>query len=82
MNFIDHLQWLAMFITILASWLVASNEEKKRKNGFWWFLLSNLLWIIWGIHDKAWALVALQLSLAAMNIRGAIKATHESTKNS
>lgn len=81
MNFIDHLQWLAMFITILASWLVASNEEKKRKNGFWWFLLSNLLWIIWGLHDKAWALVALQFSLAVMNIRGAVKATRESTKN-
>ena len=82
MNFIDYLQWLAMFITILASWLVASNEEKKRKNGFWWFLLSNLLWIIWGFHDKAWALVALQFSLAVMNIRGAMKAKHESTKNS
>lgn len=69
----DHLQWPAMVITIMASWLVASDEEKKRKIGFWVFLLSNALWIAWGIHDTAWALVSLQIGLAIMNIRGAVK---------
>lgn len=69
----DNIQWPAMIVTIIAAWLVASTEEKKRNIGFWLFLLSNALWIVWGIHDKAWALVALQLGLAAMNIRGAIK---------
>jgi hypothetical protein len=69
----DYLQWPAMVITIVASWLVASDEEKKRKIGFWVFLLSNALWIAWGIHDTAWALVSLQVGLAVMNIRGAVK---------
>ena len=68
----DHIQWPAMTVTIIAAWLVASTGKKKRNIGFWLFLLSNALWIIWGIHDKAWALVALQVGLAAMNIRGAI----------
>jgi len=28
------------------------------------------MWAAWGWHDGAWALVALQVALAAMNIRG------------
>jgi hypothetical protein len=37
------------------------------------FLLSNALWIAWGLYSVAPALIALQFGLAAMNIRGAIK---------
>ena len=37
------------------------------------FLLSNLLWVVWGWSTEAWALVALQFALAALNIRGASK---------
>jgi hypothetical protein len=38
--------------------------------GFWLFLLTNLLWIVWGIYAQALALVTLQVCLAGMNIRG------------
>ncbi len=41
--------------------------------GFWVFLLSNVLWIAWGWHDGAYALIALQLGLAALNVRGVLK---------
>jgi len=34
------------------------------------FLFSNTLWIAWAWPDQAWAVVALQVALAAMNIRG------------
>ena len=74
----DHIQWPAMVVTVIAAWLVASTQKKGRNIGFWLFLRSNALWVLWGIHDKAWALVALQLGLAAMNIRGAMK-THKKT---
>jgi hypothetical protein len=37
------------------------------------FILSNLLWIAWGWHDEAWALIGLQLGLFAMNVRGIVK---------
>lgn len=70
---IDLLQWPAMLVTILASWLVASQHPKRREVGFWVFLLSNGLWAVWGWHDGAYALVALQVALAALNIRGARK---------
>jgi hypothetical protein len=63
-------QWPAMLVTVVASWLVASNRQERRNSGFWWFLASNVLWIIWGIHDHAWALICLQLLLAGMNVRG------------
>ena len=69
----EHIQWPAMIVTIIAAWLMASNRKKRRNIGFCLFLLSNVLWTTWGINEKAWALVALQLGLAAMNIRGAMK---------
>ena len=70
---LDIIQWPAMVVTVIASYLVASLSDRKRKWGFWLFLLSNVLWIAWGWHDQAWALVTLQVSLAAMNIRGVKK---------
>ncbi|MEA2206707.1 MAG: hypothetical protein QOE77_3483 [Blastocatellia bacterium] len=73
MSWLDALQWPAMIVTVMAAWLVASQRKFKRNWGFWIFLLSNVLWIVWGLHDGAYALIALQLCLAFLNIRGTIK---------
>lgn len=62
-----------MATSAFAAWLVASQRKDRRQAGFWWFLGSNVLWIVWGWHAKAWALIALQVSLAALNLRGARK---------
>ncbi len=70
---LKHIQWPAMLVTLVASWLVASTSDKKREWGFWTFLVSNALWIIWGMIDHAYALIVLQLGLAALNIRGVEK---------
>ena len=72
-DWVNLIQWPAMAITLAASWLVASKKESRRNTGFWTFLLSNALWIVWGWHDGAFALVALQVGLAGLNIRGAKK---------
>jgi hypothetical protein len=74
MEYINLLQWPAMVVTVLAAWFVASTHKHKRNWGFWLFLLSNVLWIAWGLHDGAPALIALQVCLAFLNIRGAKKA--------
>jgi hypothetical protein len=37
------------------------------------FLLSNFLWVVWGFYAGAYALIILQVCLAALNIRGAQK---------
>jgi uncharacterized MAPEG superfamily protein len=73
MNWIDALQWPAMIVTVMAAWMVGSQRKFKRNWGFWLFLLSNVLWISWGLHDAAYALIALQVALAILNIRGAKK---------
>ena len=72
-DWIDLLQWPAMAASLLAAWLVASNLKARRNVGFWVFLGSNVLWGLWGWHDGAWALIALQVALAALNIRGVSK---------
>lgn len=72
-QWLDSLQWPAMLATVLAAWLVGSDREGRRGAGFWVFLASNALWILWGLHDGALALIALQLALAALNVRGAFK---------
>ena len=73
MNFLDLLQWPAMIVTVVAAWLIASQAKRKREIGFWCFLFSNALWIVWSWHDHAYALIALQIALALLNIRGLFK---------
>ena len=70
---IDLLQWPAMVVTLCAAFLVGARHAKRRIVGFYTFILSNILWIVWGVHDEAWALIALQAGLAAMNIRGIMR---------
>ena len=75
---LDLIQWPARVASVAAAWLVASQQERRRNWGFWCFLLSNVLWIAWGWHDHAWALIALQVCLAGLNIRGVKKNQPES----
>jgi hypothetical protein len=72
-DYLDLLQWPAMAASLAAAWLVASTHKGKRNAGFWVFLLSNVLWIAWGLHDSAFALIALQVGLALLNVRGVYK---------
>jgi hypothetical protein len=77
MNGWGWVQWPAMAATIVAAWLVASRNEARRGWGFWLFLVSNVLWVCWGMVASAYALILLQVLLAATNIRGARRNTTE-----
>jgi hypothetical protein len=70
---IEFLQWPAMAVTLYASYLIGSKRPERRIFGFSMFILSNALWIAWGWHDEAWALIMLQVALMAMNVRGIVK---------
>ena len=72
-GWLDLLQWPAMAVTVAAAYLVGSQSKRRRSIGFWLFLAGNALWIAWGWHAAAAALIVLQLALAALNIRGARK---------
>lgn len=73
MPLLDLLQWPAMAATLIASWYVASNDPRRRNVAFWIFLLSNVLWALWGIYAAAYALIVLQIGLLLINVRGASK---------
>ena len=81
MNLINLLQWPAMLLTVAAAWLVGSRSPRKRNIGFWVFLASNVVWVVWGWHANAWALIVLQFCLAVLNIRGAKKNDEEAAAN-
>ncbi|HIZ52056.1 MAG TPA: hypothetical protein IAA18_13365 [Candidatus Pseudomonas excrementavium] len=72
-NLLNLLQWPAMVVTLVAGWLVGSRQRFKRFAGFICFIASNALWIIWGWHTHAWALIVLQIGLFLMNLRGTRK---------
>lgn len=73
MDWVGLLQWPAMVASVVAAWLVGAQSKDRRQAGFWWFLASNALWIAWGWKTGAWALVALQVALVVLNVRGAAK---------
>lgn len=73
MDLLSLLQWPAMVVTLAAAWLVGSQSKARRNWGFWTFIASNVLWIFWGWHEGAWALIVLQVGMFALNLRGAKK---------
>lgn len=73
MEFWDWLQWPAMVVTIVGTWLVGSLARRQRILGFVIFLFSNVLWVLWGWFAHAYALIVLQLALTIMNVRGIFK---------
>ena len=72
-DWMQHLQWPAMAVTLVSAYLVAAQSKTQRQWGFWFFLLSNILWVAWGWYASAYALIILQFGLAALNIRGVAK---------
>lgn len=73
MDWLDFVQWPAFAASLGAAYLMGSNAKRRRNMGFWVFLLSNALWIIWGVHTQAWPLITLQVGLAVLNVRGLFK---------
>jgi len=67
------LQWPAMVATLWSTWLVASQKKIHRSIGFWIFILSNILWVLWGLDSKAYAVILMQIGLFFLNIRGLYK---------
>lgn len=67
---LDALQWPAMVVTLAAAWLVGGRSARRRTWGFWVFVLSNVLWCVWGAFTQSYALIVLQVGLFALNLRG------------
>lgn len=76
LNNVDWLQWPAMVVTVIAAWLIGSQQPRRRMMGFWAFIASNVLWVVWGWPAQAYALIILQMALFALNLRGFRKNLH------
>jgi hypothetical protein len=70
MSALDAVQWPAMVVTLVAAWRVASKRPQRRRWGFWVFVVSNVLWILWGWHVGSYAPIVLQIGLFCINVRG------------
>jgi hypothetical protein len=42
----DFVQWPAMLVIVLASWLGGSQRAERRKIAFLGFIVGNVLWVI------------------------------------
>lgn len=51
----------------LVHWLSTSQAAKI---GFSCFIVSNVMWTVWGGHAHAWALIILECIRCGMNLRG------------
>lgn len=63
-------EWIAAAWSVIGAWLVGSQDVHLRWFGFLLFLMSNLIWIGWGITIKAWPLVAMQCAFLVTSVRG------------
>ena len=67
------LQWPAMAISLAAAWWMGSKQAGERIVAFVMLSIGNLMWIAWGWSESAFALIALNAGLLALNIRGIMK---------
>jgi hypothetical protein len=75
-EFFALLEWPAMAISLAAAYLLASQNPEKRVIAFWLLIVGNVMWIAWGWSEAAWALIALNAGLMALNVRGIFKNEH------
>ena len=75
-EFFALLEWPAMAISLAAAYLLASQKPEKRVIAFWLLIVGNIMWIAWGWGEDAWALIALNVGLMALNVRGIFKNEH------
>ena len=76
-EFFALLEWPAMAISLAAAWWMGSTKAKKRIVAFVLLIVGNLMWIAWGYGEGAWALIALNVGLLALNVRAIFKNEEE-----
>ena len=79
-NFFAMLEWPAMAVSLAAAYWMGSTKAKKRIVAFLMLILGNLMWIAWGWGEQAWALIALNVGLMALNVRAIFKNEEEVKK--
>ncbi len=66
-----------MAVSLAAAWWLGSKKPQKRIQSFALLILGNVMWIAWGSGEGAWALIALNVGLMALNVRAIMKNENE-----
>lgn len=69
MQYIDALQWIGCFFGVLGAGLLALNNSRSGW-GFVAFLISNFIWIAYGILTHAAGLVVMQIAFTVTSVIG------------
>ncbi|MES2899284.1 MAG: hypothetical protein V4723_06110 [Pseudomonadota bacterium] len=72
-DMLNLLEWPAMAISLVAAYLLGSINPTKRIVAFVMLIVGNLMWIGWGWGNEAKALIALNVGLMVLNVRGVFK---------
>jgi hypothetical protein len=64
------LDWPAMATALVGSYLVGNTAVRSRRWGFSLYLVSNLLWITWGLITGTMALTIMSLAFCYTSGRG------------
>lgn len=66
------IEWAACLAGLLGAGLLAMNDSNISRWGFVAFLVSNLLWIIYGLDHKAYSLIVMQVGFTITSTVGII----------
>jgi hypothetical protein len=72
-----YLDWPAMAMALIGSYLVGNTSIISRRRGFIIYLVSNALWITWGVATHNWPLAIMSLAFCYTSGRGWVNARRE-----
>lgn len=63
------LEWLATLLALSGAALLAAKVEAS---GWGWvlFLFSNCCWVVWGVIEKRWSIVVMQIGFTPTSVLG------------
>jgi hypothetical protein len=69
----DWLQWTATALALVGAWLTGDHLPFHRVIGFVLYILSDVLWIIWGVKNKKplpWGFITMYSVFTFLSARG------------
>ena len=61
--------WAAVALTCLSLWRLGN----KRRDGFMFGVCGNLAWIVFAAPEPMWSIIAVNVIIMALNVRGHLK---------
>ena len=63
------MDWIGAALNLIGLWLLADH----RRYAMYVFLVSSIVFLVWGVLEEVWSIAALQSVLIVFNIRVIVK---------